>query len=236
MQHYFALNENLDLTKDDIYHIVKVMRMNLNDKLIVVYKQRKYFCEIINFNKKDIKLKVIKEIFENNELHIKVTIGQALIKETKFCYLLQKLTELGVNSVIPLKTARSLIKLDSIKETNKKLRWHKILKEAAEQAHRNIIPNLHSIIDIKDIDYANYDLKLVCSVNQKNKNIKQIIQKHSKCDKLLVVIGPEGGLRADEEQFLINEGFIPVSLGSLILRTETAALFIMSIINYENMR
>lgn len=236
MQHYFALNKNLDLDEDDIYHIKKVMRMNLNNQLIIIYNQTKYLCQITDLKKNDLKLKVINEIKENNELKIKVTIGQALIKEDKFSYLLQKLTELGTNAIIPLKTARSLIKIDSLKETKKRSRWHKILKEAAEQSNRNITPNLHPITDIKAIKKDDYDLLLVCSVNQKTNNIKKVLQKHSKCDRILVVIGPEGGLRADEEQFLINKGFIPVSLGSLILRTETAALFIMSIINYENMR
>ena len=137
--------------------------------------------------------------------------------------------------IIPLITERTLIKVNQ-KENQKRQRWEKILKEAAEQSHRNLIPQITNITNINDLNSIEYDLKILCSVNEKNRNIKDILSKCKKCDKILVVIGPEGGFSINEEQKLINDGFITVSLGNRILRTETTPLFVLSAINYEVMR
>ena len=76
-------------------------------------------------------------------------------------------------------------------------------------------------------------LKLICSLRETSKSIKNILQDNSNCDTMIIVIGPEGGFAINEEEKLINNGFIPVSLGSRVLRTETASLVLLSMLNYE---
>ena len=151
-------------------------------------------------------------------------------------YLLQKSTELGINKLIPLNTKRTIIKIDKKSEPSKNIRWKKICKEASEQSFRTDLPVLEEILSLKDLAFKEYDLKLLCSLNKNTKNIKKVLQKNNKCVKILIVVGPEGGFDPKEEEYLVNNGFISVSLGNTVLRAETAPVVAISMINYEFMR
>ena len=236
MQRYFAIDSNLTLSLSDIHHLKNVMRMKVNDKIEVVLNENVYLCKIEQINNKQIKLEVIAELNEKSELPVIITMGISLVTENKFNLILQKLTELGVNSIIPLNTERSIVKLNNDKITNKQERWHKICKEAAEQSRRIIIPKIEPITKIMNLDTSIYDLKLLCSPSEKKINLKDILSKKENYDRILIVIGPEGGFTLKEEQNLVNDGFIKVSLGNRILRTETTPIFVLSILNYIFMR
>lgn len=233
MQRYFV-KEKKDsfflINKEDSYHIVKVMRMSINDKIEVIYDNTLYICKIIELGD-FVKCEIIEEIHEEKLDTPKVIIAQSLVKEQKMDYILQKCTELNVYSIIPINTVRSVVKLDSCDK--KLIRWNKILKEASEQSKRLEIPKLDRIMDIKDLINVKCDCKYICSVNEKSKTIKSVLSNTKKSDTILFVIGPEGGFSSSEEKLLIDNGFIPISLGKNVLRTETASLFILSAINYE---
>jgi 16S rRNA (uracil1498-N3)-methyltransferase len=235
MQRYFALNKNLELREDDIYHIYKVMRMKVSDNIEVVFDKELYICEIIDLNVNNVKLKVIEKKIIDNELPIDITIAISLVAEQKWDYILQKATELGVSEIMPLELSRTLIKIEKGKYDKKCERWLKICKEASEQSHRTVIPSITNIMKINDLIKMNYDLKLVCSTKEYSINLKQILSKYKSCGRILVVIGPEGGIAPDEEEILVKNGFTRVTLGNFILRVETAPLFVMSAINYELM-
>lgn len=236
MQRYFALNEKLELSSSDIYHMYKVMRMKENDKIEVIYDEVVYLCEITTLSVNSVKLKVLNKKITEDESSVKVTIAISLVKEQKWDFILQKTTELGVSQIIPLSLSRTLIKLDNNKYNKKCERWNKICKEAAEQSHRVTIPNISKQMNINDLVKLDYDLKIVCSTTDVNQNLKQVLSKHKRYDRILVVIGPEGGISPAEEELLATNGFIKTSLGKFILRVETAPLFVMSAINYELMR
>ncbi|HHX16492.1 MAG TPA: 16S rRNA (uracil(1498)-N(3))-methyltransferase [Mollicutes bacterium] len=236
MQRYFALNEKLELSSSDIYHMYKVMRMKENDKIEVIYDEVVYLCEITTLSVNSVKLKVLNKKITEDESSVKVTIAISLVKEQKWDFILQKTTELGVSQIIPLSLSRTLIKLDNNKYNKKCERWNKICKEAAEQSHRVTIPNISKQMNINDLVKLDYDLKIVCSTTDVNQNLKQVLSKHKRYDRILVVIGPEGGISPAEEELLATNGFIKTSLGKCILRVETAPLFVMSAINYELMR
>lgn len=236
MQRYFAKEKTGNLFvlgDDDLYHIRTVMRMKDNDKIYVVYDKVTYICCLENV-KNDIKVKVLEEVKSDSESGLEVTLFLPLLKEQKMDLVLQKATELGISKIVPITTTRSIIKLNDGKEDKKLERWRRICKEASEQAHRNTIPEVISIMDIKNINNVD-GLNLVCSTVEKEKNIKYILQNNRDYDKINVVIGPEGGLARDEEEYLKKIGFIPVTLGSNIMRVETVPIFILSIINYEYM-
>ena len=238
MQRYFALSKNnnkLILNKLDIHHIKNVMRMKINDNIEVVYNSKLYICNIDKISNDDVEISIVEELNDFNELSIDVTIAFSLVKEEKVNLILQKCTELGINSFIPLELSRCVVKIDKNKEVKKIDRWQNICKEASEQSKRNIIPKVYNIMKLKDLINLDYDLKLVCSVNQDVLNIKKVLQNNKKCDKIIFVIGPEGGISKEEETFLIENNFIPISLGNRVLRTETAPICIGSIINYEYM-
>lgn len=234
MQRYFAkdkVNNKIILLDSDIHHIKKVMRMNINDNIEVIYDKKLYLCKITD----NYEIEIINEIEENNELDIDVTIAIGMVKEQKFDLILQKLTELGVKEIIPLVMERSIIKLDKSKIDKKVERWNSICKEASEQSKRNIIPKVSLPMTLNELVKLNYDKKLVCSVKQKDNFINKYLQFKDEYVKMIIVIGPEGGVSDKEEEFLNNNDFISVSLGSRVLRVETAAIYVASVINYSCM-
>jgi 16S rRNA (uracil1498-N3)-methyltransferase len=238
MQRYFV-KEKIDNTFkiiDDYHHVVNVMRMKIGEKLEVSYQGIIYLCTIIKITNGFVLVQPIDKISQDNELDINVAIAQALVRDDKFSLIIQKTTELGVKKIIPLITERSIIKLDDKRKLSKIKRWHHIAKEASEQSKRNNILEVTPIMTMEDLTKLPYDYKLLCSPREKEKSIKKVLQSLSKNDTILVIVGPEGGLTPKEEAFLIKHGFISVSLGSRILRTETVPIFLASIINYELMR
>lgn len=236
MQRYFAKNiddKKVELELSDYYHIKNVMRMKDNDKIEIVYDDVLYIAKIINVTCGNIEIIEKKDI--NNELEVEVSIAIGLVKEQKMDFILQKLTELGVSNIIPVKFSRSIVKLDE-KAINKKLiRWRSICKEASEQSKRNKIPNISKPISIKELGNIDSDVRLVASTKNDVKLVSSYLQKDNKCDKILVVIGPEGGISEEEENYLNELGFKSVSFGNRILRVETAAIYIMSVISYSRM-
>lgn len=232
MQRYFAVDKDLNVSDKDKHHIINVMRMKLNDKIEIVYNEKVYMCEINDISKKDVSYSVKDIIDVNNELPLKVTIAVSLVNEKKLDFILQKCTELGVYDFILVNSDRSKIKIDG-KEKKKIERWNTITKEAAEQSHRNIKPIVRDIMSINDVSKLDYDLKLTCSTKENEKTIKNVLQNSTNCDRIIIVVGPEGGLTVSEEEKLEKNGFIPVTLGNLILRTETVPIYIMSLVNYE---
>lgn len=236
MQRYFS-DKNLDifeLSSDDSYHIIKVMRNNIGDKVEVVIDKCLYICEIIKISDL-VTVRKMEEVECDSELPCYVTIAQSLVKEQKMDLILQKSCELGVSEIIPVNTTRSIVKLDK-KETKKVERWNKILKEASEQSKRVVIPKVNGIMDIKDLCSLEYDIKILCTVNELSMSLKEVLEKDLNNLRILLVIGPEGGFTESEEKILIDNGFISTSFGRRVLRTETASLYALSIINYILMR
>jgi len=237
MQRYFVNNKENNiflLSNDDSYHINTVMRMDLLDKIEIVCCEKMYVCEIIELIPV-VKVRVIEEVEINNELSVSVTIVQSLVKEQKMDYILQKTTELGVNEIIPFAASRSIIKLDN-KQDKKIERWQKIVKEASEQSKRNYIPIVQNAISLSNlVKLSDYDMKFLCTVNESSQNIKKVLSNLNRNVRMLFVIGPEGGFTEEEETKFIENGFISLSLGSSVLRTETASTFIMSVIRYLDM-
>lgn len=231
MQRYFAKEKNEDnfiLYENDIHHIKNVMRYKEGDEIEVVYEKIVYKCKIKNVF--PLKLDIISSNHEDREMNLELTIAISLVNEQKMDLVLQKLTELGVSSIIPIKTERSIIKLDEKKEEKKINRWQTICKEASEQAKRTVVPKVENIISLKELSTIKSDLKLICSLNENTKSINNYLNNDLK--EVLFVIGPEGGFTEKEETYLLSNDFLPVSLGKRVMRVETAAIFVASIINF----
>lgn len=235
------INENeITIIGEDVNHIKNVLRKKIGDKLEVCNQETgtTFECEIAEINEAEIKNHIISENKMTNS-KILVDIFQGLPKAEKMELIIQKSVELGVNAIIPVKMQRCVVKLD-IKSENKKIeRWQKISESAAKQSGRNSIPQIHKIIKIEEISKLKkeYDIIIICYENEKENNIKKEIQKLKQNKKqeirIAIVIGPEGGLEENEVKYLQKEGAKIVTLGNRILRTETVALNILSIIMYE---
>ena len=231
MQRYFVKeknNEQFILSESDIHHIKRVMRCKNNDKIESVYDKTVYLCNIDEID--NLTLSIVDSYQEDRELNVNLTIAVALVQEQKFDLILQKLTELGVSSIIPLKTERSIVKLDNSKIEKKKNRWIAICKEASEQSHRITIPEVTNIMTMKELLNNKKELNLICSLNENTKPLDEYL--NNKIKDILFVIGPEGGFSKKEEEFLIENSFQATTLGKRVLRVETAAIYVSSIINY----
>lgn len=234
MQRYFCNEKNENkfiLSSDDSYHIKKVMRMKIGDNIEIINNKILYICEIIDLNNLVIAL-IKKELDTYNEMDKKIILCQSLVNEQKMDLILQKGVELGIYEFIPFKAKNSVVK-ENDKSSKKVERWQRIVKEASEQSKRNIIPIVNKPITLNELKNVKYDLKLICSVNELTMSLKKVIQDNKSYDTMIIVIGPEGGFDPKEEKELIESGFISVSLGSRVLRTETASIVALSYINYE---
>ena len=237
MQRYFAkeFNDKLMLEDNDIHHIKNVMRMKIGDTIEVVYDNKVYICKINNIEPLD--LSIDKIILDENKLNFDITIAIALVKEQKMDLILQKLTELGVNTIIPVSMERSIVKLDESKFRKKKVRWESICKEASEQSKRTNIPTITDVMTIKELSKMTADYKLVASTKEKSKMLNNYLQNINNCAKIILVIGPEGGISEREESILNENEFNSISFGGLIFRVETAAIYAASVLNfYSSMR
>lgn len=236
MQRYFSnkkIENTFILNSDDLFHIKTVMRMNDGDKIEVVYEKQVYICSLENVNS-NVKISIIEKQGDFNTNFKEIVLAIPLIKEQKMDLILQKSTELGVNKIIPFIAERSVVKFKEEKMTNKIERWQRICKEASEQSKRIDIPTVTNVKLLKDL--VSFDgEKVVCSTKKDVNSIKMFLQNNMECDKLLLVVGPEGGLSINEEQFLVENGFLPVTLGNRIMRVETVPLFLLSVLNYEMM-
>jgi 16S rRNA (uracil1498-N3)-methyltransferase len=235
MQRYFIdkdlfKDEELILTDSNAHHIKDVMRYKKSDKLIInTFKGKVFLAEITDFMKKEVVVKIIEEI-KSDYKPLNLDLGISLIKKDNFELILQKTTEIGIKKIIPLKTERSIIKIDDF--SKKKQRYETIIKEASEQSERSILPIIDDYSDISLLDLIDYDHKFVCYAREDSLTINEALKLVKPSENVLVLIGPEGGFSLAELTELTKKGFVSVSLGKTILRAETAAIYVASIFRF----
>ena len=231
MQQYFATSKDkntLYLNKNDYNHIKNVMRMKVNDKIIVVYDGKSYICSLND----DLLSSNIESVFKNEEKLKKLLVYVPLLNEEKMGVIFKHGTELGITDFVVVQYFHCKYKLPSKDYEKKLVRWNKIIKEASEQSYRIEKPNLEKIISYKDVECIN-GVNILCSLdNDDVKSICKVLTTDNCNDTISLVFGPEGGLSKIEEDYLSNKGFIKTSLGSDVLRTETVPLMVSSIIKY----
>ena len=180
---------------------------------------------------------VVTEILNQTHRELRyprITLAQGLPKSDKMDFIVQKATELGVASIVPVITERTIVK---VKDEEKRVsRWQKIAREAAMQSNRPDIPAIDDIISFKDfLRTLNSEpgTLLLLPWEEGTEPIKNVLRNNSGVKNLLVLIGPEGGFSTKEAEAAKEIGFHLVSLGPNILRTETAALAVLAMIGYE---
>ena len=233
MQRYFGriVDNKAVLEDDDIFHILKVMRMRKGEHIEVVSDERLYECELTSI--KPIDITVIKSIKEANELTSDVILVAALLKGDKMDFVVQKATELGVQEIVFLITKRTIVKVKKFGKDFKFDRYRRIAKEASEQSKRVRLPVLTRVLPISRIREVKAEVKAVAyeGVSGSTKSFNEKIKDLAKGKRLAIVIGPEGGFEEDEIEFLNDRGYTSVSFGKRILRAETASLYALSVIS-----
>ena len=230
-------NSEINIIGEDVKHIKNVLRKQIGDKIEVCNQDNgdSYKCEIELLEENEIKSKIIEKL-ENIQEKVQVDIYQGLPKSDKMELIIQKSVELGANSIIPVNMKRCVVKLEGKDEIKKNERWQKIAESAAKQCGRNFIPEVKHLINIKEVCnfIDKYDAIIVAYENEKEHTLKSELKKlKSSSLKIGIVIGPEGGFEENDIKLLKESGAQIVTLGDRILRTETVALNVLSIIMYE---
>ncbi|MFZ9715727.1 MAG: RsmE family RNA methyltransferase [Pelagibacteraceae bacterium] len=221
------LDSNLILEREDAHYLINVMRLGEGDNLFIFNsKDGEFKAEIISFDKKIVKVKLLSKI-ENINKPSKISLIFSLIKSSKLDYLIQKCTEIGTKSFIPVISEKSVAKNINIK------RAEKIIKESCEQSNQLFLPAIHEVekLEKKLKSLDKNSIVFFADINSANKKIDEVIKDSKNCE-FYLLIGPEGDFSLKERDLLKNmNNCIPISLGQNILRSETAAVVGLAILN-----
>ena len=231
------LDEIIELPKDVTHHVLHVFRHNMEKPITVTGSDNRCGTYQITAEVDGKAQAKLIEYVEGNLASYRTILVQSLLKGEKLEWVLQKATELNVDTIYLVPTANCVAKYDEKKLQSKVNRWEKIMLEAAQQCGRNHLPTLvvgETLLQALDIESV--ALKLVAYENEAGQTINDVLKTlHS--DKsvtdVLICIGPEGGYQEKEINAIIKYGGKSVSLGNTILRAETAAIGSLAMIRYE---
>ena len=231
-------DKRIVITGNDVNHIKNLLRMKIGEEIAVSngIDGKEYRCGIEELGEDQIvcTLRFIKE--DGVELASQIYLFQGLPKADKMELIIQKAVELGVHEVIPMATKRCVVKLDEKKAVSKINRWQGIAEAAAKQSKRGVIPQVHSVMNMKEaVAYAGeMEVRLIpYELAEDMAHTKQLIEQVKPGQKVAIFIGPEGGFEEAEVQMALEAGIEPITLGRRILRTETAGFTILSWLMYH---
>jgi 16S rRNA (uracil1498-N3)-methyltransferase len=222
--------------KEQVHHTRDVLRLKINAQVVIFdEKGNEYTCILKKVLPRSLTFK-IKDRLKRPSAKIRITVACAIPKAHLMDEIVDKLTQLGIDTIIPLETERVIVKLDEQKKLVRQERWRKIALSASLQSRRISTPIIEPIKNIQEALKGgdDFDLKLIPTLIGERKSLKELLMK-LKPQNILVLIGPEGDFTEEELDLAKSKGCIPVSLGDLVLRVETAALAVVSFIRlYAN--
>ncbi|OYW78238.1 MAG: hypothetical protein B7Z37_00065 [Verrucomicrobia bacterium 12-59-8] len=223
---------HLTLTGDEAQHCGRVMRKQPGDVIeIFDGAGRVAVCEITHVSKSEVLSKITSES-RLAPFQTSIHLLPALIKAEPFEWLLEKAVELGAASVQPVITERTVIHLDAAQTEKKLAKWRRHMIESAKQCHTPFIPELHAPISLTAGVKFQADLKLIPALSEHSRTLKLALPA-SRPKSVAVMIGPEGDFTTDEEVQAFAAGFLPITLGPLVLRAETASIATLAILGHE---
>lgn len=219
------------VTGDQARHLALVLRVKPSDMISVLNGSGyEYECRIVSVHKKEVKAEVIGKVPYSAESPISITLAQGISKGERMDIAIQKSTELGATRIIPIITERS-----QVKHTQKVERWRKIALSAAEQSGRDKIPEIGEPTQLMTFleSITPGSPGIIFFEENRERNLREILSGFKEIKKVTILIGPEGGFTKEEVSAATEKGFVEASLGPRILRTETAPITALSIIQYE---
>ena len=221
------------ITGDDAHHISRVLRMKAGDALSLCDGAGYEYSAVISSISSDAVICALGERRESAvESPVHITLFQCLPKTGKMELIVQKCTELGVFSIVPVVSARCVVVPNKDFE-KKRERYNRVALEAAKQSRRAMVPEVLPLVELKKIDPGAFDLFLIAYEDESGHTLKQALHAANSPKSIALLIGPEGGLEEGEVARLIQSGAISVSLGKRILRTETAGMAMLAQTLYE---
>jgi 16S rRNA (uracil1498-N3)-methyltransferase len=234
---------NLDrllLDEEETHHALSVLRMKTGDRAVVFNGQgMQAAVEIAATGKRSLELKCL-ESSQTAPQRCRITLGQAIPKGKNMDLVVQKATELGAAAVVPLLTDHTIVQFDARDAGKKREKWQAVAVEACKQCGQNWLPAVlppQSLARLLENGPA-FDLMLIASLAPGARHPKEVLaqalrKKGAPLASVLVLIGPEGDFTPEEIALSLERGCRPITLGPIVLRTETAALYCLSVLSYE---
>lgn len=233
-------NWNLDhlaLDEDESHHALDVLRLKTGDR-VVVFNGRgvEATAEISEATKKSVALRRLHHS-KSQPLACEITLGQAIPKGKNMDLIIQKATELGAVAIAPLLSERTVIQVDDEDAAKKQSKWQAVAVEAAKQCGQNWLPAVHAPRTPKEFFSAGqrFDMMLIASLQSDAMHLKKLLADfgEKRPRTVLILVGPEGDFTPAEIALAKSNGCRPVTLGPIVLRTETAAIYCLSVLSYE---
>lgn len=211
----------------DYNHIKNVLRMNMGEQFLVSCEGVSDLCELERIESDTVVAKIIKPNYQSTNLPINIHLFQGLPKSDKLELIIQKAVELGVATVTPVSMKRSIVKIDDKKKKSKRERWQAIAEAAAKQSKRTAVPEVCDVLSYKEFIARAKELDLLLVPYECADGMsatKTALSEIKSGMNVGIIIGPEGGFEEKEIDAALDIGGKVISLGSRILRTETAAI------------
>ena len=219
--------------KDEARHMVRVLRMGVNDELTAFDGSgAECLCRIAEASARRLVVEVLERRAVSREPAVDVTLAIAASKNKAMDMIVRKCTELGLSRLIPFQSGRSVARIDDASKIDK---WRRAAVEACKQCGRNLLPEILELHDLGGVlaAAAAYDLAVVAAENEQDVTLRQVLQRNAGAKTIMCVIGPEGGFEPAELAEITRAGVAAVSLGRSILRVETAAVAALAMIIYQ---
>jgi 16S rRNA (uracil1498-N3)-methyltransferase len=242
---YLAPNDwsSAELTGSEAHHARSVLRFGTGDRVVLFDgRGREATAEISSLEAGAVRLRILQEAV-TPPLRAHISLAQAIPKRKNMDLIVQKAVEIGAAEICPLLSARTVVQLDPESAAQKQAKWQTVALEAAKQCGQNWLPQVHEPSSPNEFfsahPAASYDLRLIGSLQPGAQHLKKILADYAEAQggarpaRVLMLIGPEGDFTPAEIALARSHGCLPLTLGPIILRVETAAIYCLSILSYE---
>jgi 16S rRNA (uracil1498-N3)-methyltransferase len=232
----FIKDNNALIAGEEAHHVLDVMRLKRGDALQFFDGTGKvYYGRIVNAHSKEVRVEIERVREDMVTSNVEVTLVQALPRKNRMECIVEKCTELGVNTIIPIHTHRAVVKLDRKRAASRHERWQRIAQEASKQCGRTRVPQVKGLTSWHDVlsFISEYDLGMLACLSEGTQNLRNVLGLHKEAKRVIMLIGPEGDFTPSEIDQACNAGCIPVSLGENVLKSDTAAISMLAVVNYE---